>query len=106
MVMVAHHSMVHPGREEGVNVSRVDQLSVVCKDGPEEQNHKLQQTSELKHSMTCSVRRCEVDFISHRAHREGEDREEQVFASAQRTRRLFPGLQIAHSSQSKKCHLQ
>lgn len=43
--------MIHPRREEGVNGGRVDQLSVIGKNSPEEQNDKLRKGTQLLSGM-------------------------------------------------------
>lgn len=44
--MCTHHSVVHPGREEGVDGRWVDQLSVVGEDCPEKKDDKLKRNAE------------------------------------------------------------
>lgn len=42
-----YHGVIHPRREEGVDGGRVDQLSVIGKNTPEEQNDKLTKGTQL-----------------------------------------------------------
>lgn len=58
----ADHGVVYPRREEGVDGCRVDQLSVVGKDGPEKQNNKLNRRAESRALTGSQVSRGHVHF--------------------------------------------